>query len=201
MLILKPRSCGKTLQVIENKQNKTFSNVRYAFLYVDMKYFMWHNPAMAKKQSISTRFQKHVLRREDGCWEWTSQRNQAGYGQIREGTGAISAHRVSWEMVNGPIADGMCILHRCDRPWCVNPDHLYLGTHKENTRDMDARGRRVKAGTYCGPKSRVYKLTDDQVRAIRRDDRHYVVIAVAYGIGVTTAYDIKRRKTKTLVPD
>jgi len=156
---------------------------------------------MGTKMTLERKFHRHILKRDDGCWEWTSQRNQAGYGQIREGKGAISAHRAAWEIYRGKIPWGMLVLHKCDRPWCVNPDHLYIGDYKDNTRDMIERGRMVKAGTYCGPKSRVRKLTDDQVRAIRADTRHYAVVAQAYGIAANTAHEIINRKRKTLVPD
>lgn len=151
--------------------------------------------------TLERKFHRHILKRDDGCWEWTSQRNQAGYGQIREGKGAISAHRAAWEIYRGKIPWGMCVLHKCDRPWCVNPDHLYVGDHKDNTRDMIERGRMVKAGARCGPKSRVRKLTDDQVRAIRKDDRSPALVAMDHGISAHYASEIMRGKAKALVSD
>jgi len=88
---------------------------------------------------------------DGSCHEWTAGRNRDGYGQINEGRGQITegtpsrrlltAHRVAWELVNGPIPDGLCVLHKCDNPPCCRVDHLFLGTQIENIADRDAKGR------------------------------------------------------------
>lgn len=93
-----------------------------------------------------------------GCWEWTAARTAAGYGVIRKGPRNQYAHRLAYELMNGPIADGLCVCHRCDNPPCINPKHLFLGTKEDNSRDMAAKGR---SG------GRPSKLTPDQVREIR----------------------------------
>lgn len=77
------------------------------------------------------------------CWIWTGSTSE-GYGQINVGGGDGRhdwAHRVSWEIHHGPIPDGLWVLHRCDNPSCVRPDHLFLGTVADNNRDMIAKGR------------------------------------------------------------
>jgi hypothetical protein len=82
------------------------------------------------------------VRKSTGCWEWTGGRYKSGgYGQFKASVGQVRAHRFSWELHNGPIPDGMWVLHRCDNPPCVRPEHLYLGTVRENVRDMIERGR------------------------------------------------------------
>lgn len=81
----------------------------------------------------------------DECWLWTAALNEHGYGVMRpEGqrTGPTAkAHRVSWEIAHGEIPDGLAVLHRCDNPPCVNPQHLFLGTQADNVTDMHAKGR------------------------------------------------------------
>lgn len=85
-----------------------------------------------------------TLRPELGpCWEWTGYRAR-GYGVMRRASlyrFQIATHRYSWMLANGPIPDGLLVCHRCDNPPCVRPDHLFLGTTADNTRDRDAKGR------------------------------------------------------------
>jgi hypothetical protein len=97
------------------------------------------------------RFWEQVDKRptENGCWIWNGTLNPNGYGQIFVGPlqgKAKTAHRVSWEIAHGPIPPGRgyhgtCVLHRCDNPACVNPDHLFLGSHFDNMADMKLKGR------------------------------------------------------------
>lgn len=87
----------------------------------------------------------------DGCWEWqASSRNSRGYGAIGVNSHPQLAHRVAWEVWNGPIPEGMHVLHRCDNRRCIRPDHLFLGTHLDNMRDAVAKGRSRRFGvTHC----------------------------------------------------
>lgn len=79
-----------------------------------------------------------------GCWLWMQHTNRLGYGRLKQRNRSREAHRVSYEAFVGPIPEGMDVLHRCDVRCCVNPDHLFLGTHLDNMRDMAIkwRGRR-----------------------------------------------------------
>lgn len=74
------------------------------------------------------------------CWVWMGGTDIGGYGAIK-GTKRTSTHRVSWELHYGLIPDGLCVLHHCDNPPCVRPEHLFLGTRKDNAHDMIAKGR------------------------------------------------------------
>jgi HNH endonuclease len=75
------------------------------------------------------------------CWEWQGSGTNCGYGRIRFQGYCYSVHRLSWIANNGPIPDGLHVLHRCDQPPCINPEHLFLGTPKDNTGDCIAKGR------------------------------------------------------------
>jgi hypothetical protein len=76
------------------------------------------------------------------CWVWTAS-TRGGYGSIGISGRMERSHRVSWELANGPIPAGLCVLHHCDNPLCVNPGHLFLGTKKDNAKDMYSKGRRI----------------------------------------------------------
>lgn len=87
---------------------------------------------------------------ENGCWLWTRGRNEHGYGVLDRKSGSGLAHRYSWELANGPIPTGLQVLHRCDNPPCVNPEHLFLGTRLDNMADMTAKGRHwCQLKTHC----------------------------------------------------
>lgn len=93
------------------------------------------------------RFDRFFDRTENSCWEWKGSRFGSGYGQFFAGYAEdgrrlnIHAHRFAYELNFGPIPEGHYILHRCDNPPCVNPEHLFLGTQTDNVHDMFAKGR------------------------------------------------------------
>ncbi len=101
-----------------------------------------------------TRFWSHVQKAEGaGCWEWQSTLFERGYGSFSMLVDGVKkdrqAHRVSWEMANGAIADGLFVCHRCDNPLCVRPDHLFLGTVQDNNADMIAKGRNSRGEKHA----------------------------------------------------
>lgn len=101
---------------------------------------------------------KYVPEPNTGCWLWTAALNTYGYGKMgrtRE-EGPEGAHRIAWRLLKGPIPLGMFVLHRCDMPACVNPEHLFLGTQADNIRDSVIKGRHSKPpvglrGKSCHP--------------------------------------------------
>ena len=91
---------------------------------------------------FEARFWERVERTET-CWPWTAAVNSAGYGMVGRDGGLFLAHRIAFELTNGPIPDGLVVCHRCDTPRCCRPDHLFLGTQGDNLADMWAKGRGV----------------------------------------------------------
>lgn len=103
-----------------------------------------------------------------GCWVWLANRNNKGYGLFRPGgtAGKQLAHRLSFAETYGAIPPKRLVLHSCDNPRCVNPAHLRLGDHRENTKDMDARGRRV-TNARRGETNPASLLSDAEVSDLR----------------------------------
>lgn len=99
----------------------------------------------------------------DGCWVWAGYLTRYGYGQVWWARRREPAHRVAWELENGPIPGRLVACHKCDNRPCVRPSHLFLGTRQDNNADMLAKGRQARGRAY--PQA---KLTEDDVRAIRR---------------------------------
>lgn len=100
-------------------------------------------------RTTAERFWSHVAK-SDGCWEWTGTRPHNKYGRFRIGETFVMSHRYSWTITNGAIPEGQCVCHRCDNMKCVRPDHLFLGTHTDNMRDAQGKGR--LRGRYSKPK-------------------------------------------------
>jgi hypothetical protein len=116
--------------------------------------------------SLKKRFWEKV-NKTDKCWLWTGAVNIGGYGRIHVDGQIVLAHRISYELHNGKIPQddsyhGICVLHTCDTPSCVNPNHLQLGTHRDNMQDMSKK----KRGCH-GEKAPWSKLTQKQVDEIR----------------------------------
>lgn len=112
------------------------------------------------------RFWRNKRVSSDGCWEWQGRLEKNGYGRLRRHRlqRHVSVHRLSWELTFGAIPDGLCVLHRCDNRRCYNPEHLFLGTHKDNVQDMLQKGRSNNAR---GERHGRAKLSDAQVEQMR----------------------------------
>ena len=115
------------------------------------------------KNLIDRLLKKTIPEPNSGCWLWIGGTKKEGYGQIvirpkRPGQRrkVKSTHRVSYELLKGPIPAGMLVLHSCDMPCCINPDHLFLGTTQDNTDDMMAKGRHRSKGVVT-PKGKAWR--------------------------------------------
>lgn len=137
------------------------------------------------------------------CWEWARWCGTHGYGLVRptkremQKTHAVlMAHRVAWELANGPIPEGRLVLHRCDNRKCCNPDHLFLGDDQANVDDMMQKGRGRKAR---GKEQHLAKLTPEQVLEIRAERSKeprtpLKVLAERYGVSMSLVSQVARGK-------
>lgn len=150
---------------------------------------------------IKERFWNRISKRNpDDCWEWQGGKTKDGYGKAGYQHKNVLAHRLAWELTNGPIPEGLCILHECDNPTCCNPNHLFPGTHTDNMRDMFAKKRKNTQGI----KNNRAKLTERQVTEIRQ--RHHngdvsrLNLATEYNVTTTTINFLLNRKTWSHIP-
>ncbi len=172
--------------------------------------------------SLIERFWARV-NKTDTCWLWMGSAVEDGYGVLGYRGKQVRTHRLSWELANGPIPAGLSVLHRCDTPACVNPDHLFVGTTQDNITDKVAKGRQAKGdshGSRLHPESRPRgdthymrrsseapmrgerngsaKLTAAEVRAIREESARgesRASLGRQYAVSPLTISLIARRKT------
>ncbi len=143
--------------------------------------------------SIEDRIKSHVTINENGCWIWTGATNPKGYGRININQVLYYPHRLMYECRNGPIPNGLKALHRCDTPPCCNPQHLFLGTSKDNAQDALSKGR-VRITHHVGEKHGKAKLTDLAVKAILTSNSTLKVMADKYKVSVALIGYVRARK-------
>lgn len=144
--------------------------------------------------SLKERFySKFIVNSENGCWEWAANRFPKGYGCFKLNGKSNAAHRISYKIHVGEIKERMVICHKCDNPCCVNPNHLFMGTQKENLQDRNLKGRSIK-----GHKNGRCILTEKDIPIIKSllkekiDQRD---IAKKFGVAQTTISSIKLNKS------
>lgn len=140
-----------------------------------------------KPFDVEKAFWNRVYKRaENECWDWEGYLMPNGYGQLKVKERNVYAHRFSFKLHFGFLPDHLLVCHKCDNRNCVNPNHLFLGTHKENTRDMDLKGRRVtKPGTQ-----KITRTDAKQIRALSKDGIHVNMIAEKYKLKPCTIRNI-----------
>lgn len=128
------------------------------------------------------------------CWEWTGGLSITGYGRFSDGSEQGYAHRMLWQHLHGRLSGEILVCHTCDNRSCVNPDHLFIGTQKDNMHDMIAKGRKAVV-SLPGESSGNHKLTEDQVRMIRNGffgDLSAPMVGLQLGISHSTVCRIKK---------
>lgn len=135
-----------------------------------------------KPMNQRERILRNIAKAESGCWEWTATKDGVGYGRLKVSLGSreefrhTSAHRHAYSVFVGPVPDDLCVLHKCDNRACVNPDHLFLGTQRDNMLDMHAKGR--------GPKG--YKRNSEACRRNAQLPRKRTAIDAALSLKPST---------------
>jgi hypothetical protein len=140
--------------------------------------------------SVDSFLEKVIPEPMSGCWLWTGGSTADGYGLMSLNGKQDRAHRLSYKIYCGEVPEGMGVLHRCDVPYCVNPDHLYVGTQQQNCQDQvdRQRNRRGQAHPFA-------KLTEADVRAIRASDQPSRALAKQYGIQPLSVCGILARRS------
>ncbi len=157
-----------------------------------------HNLAKRRSRgSLAERLWARVDRRGPGdCWVWAGCKQWNGYGRIgRGGSGlTILTHRAAWEMANGPIPEGMRVLHTCDNPPCCNPAHLFLGTQADNGADMARKGRAARLRGEMNAEAKITATDAEDIRRLAAAGQRHKDIALRYAIGKTQVGRIVRRE-------
>lgn len=136
-----------------------------------------------KDRKVLERFESK-FNKSDGCWEWEASKTYGGYGHLKFNGTMQLAHRVAYQLYIGEIPDGLYVLHHCDNRKCVNPEHLFLGTQKDNMCDRDSKGRGVIPDN-SGENHGLSKLSKKQVlEIIDKRARGFTTVAIAKEFGV-----------------
>lgn len=154
--------------------------------------------ACACPLTVEQRIAKFTKRCESGCIEWTGGRHTRGYGLISVNHKMFRAHRLVWELSNGPIPEGFFVLHRCDNPPCCNIDHLFLGTGADNVRDKMEKNRhrwpRGEQGNHKLTESEVIEILSLKGTAVLR------IIAERFGVSEAAIHNIYSGRTWAHIP-
>jgi hypothetical protein len=152
------------------------------------RYMKYGSPESTKytQEPLEARFWRFVDKKsEDECWPWIGNKQQNGYGRFSVGTkiqGSEGAHRTSWKLHNKQdIPHKMHVMHKCDNPICVNPNHLSLGTAKDNTQDMIAKGRK-RTVSPKGDLNGKALLDEEKVRYIRESKLNHAALGRELGV-------------------
>ena len=145
---------------------------------------------MGRKRPLLIRFTEKYVVDNSGCWLWTGAKTGNGYGVIWINGEYVAAHRASYAIHIHSIGNGGQVCHKCDTPLCVNPDHLYLGSHQDNMNDRNRRHRQAHGVRNAGA-----KLNELQVLRIRASKLKTAALADLFKVSKSTICRIKKHKT------
>lgn len=124
-------------------------------------------PRNMSPAELAAWFWQKVTRPENECWPWAGATHNKGYGNIGIDGRTTTTHRLAYSLAIGPIPDGMHVLHRCDNPPCCNPEHLFLGTNRDNHADKIAKGRQA-SGDRSGSRLHPDRVPRGEAHPFRR---------------------------------
>ena len=163
------------------------------------RFMRYGDPHAGKKNHapLEERFWRNV-EKTDGCWFWKGTKESNAYGIIQtggKGAKSVTAHRLSYMMHHGEIPDGYVIMHSCDNPSCVNPDHLSVGTYQENAMDAISKGRHARVAPVGAGNGKAV-LNDDKVRYIRASSGvSHVNLAKELGVSISCVRGVRSGRT------
>jgi hypothetical protein len=154
-------------------------------------------PRQTKREALAGRYVEADCGYETPCWVWQDGKTSDGYASVAAEGSIHYGHRLSYEVHVGSIPGGLCVLHHCDNPPCLNPLHLFLGTKADNSADMAQKGR-ARGGVLRGEANPHATLTADRVRAIRRFAARGVSdteLGQRFGLSRGAIYSVVARRT------
>lgn len=181
--------CHKIFEVLRKNQKGRFCSkqcTRHTLRKDQLKKYSEYLEQETEEQKIlwlREHYEKFIVKNKNDCWDWIGSKSN-GYANFNHRGKIVKAHRASWIIHNGKIPPGMFVLHKCDIRHCSNPDHLFLGNHTDNMKDMASKHR---TGVRC-------KLTLQQVYEIKnllRLEVPMTKICKKYGVSSTAIYEIK----------
>lgn len=134
-----------------------------------------------------------TVRNATNCWEWAGHCSYKGYGIVSFKGKQTTAQRVSWQIWNGDIPRGLLVCHHCDNPPCVNPDHLWIGTPKQNTHDAMNKGRLSRLPRAWGESHGQHKLTEFQATEIFKSLASNKSLSIRFKVASPTIWKIKHK--------
>lgn len=140
-------------------------------------------------------FRSKIAYEPNGCWRFTANNTRRGYGRLGFNRKAWPAHRFSWFIHFGEIPDGMLVCHKCDNPPCVNPEHLFLGTHLDNAWDKIKKGRTNMPKSVNHPHTKLTMVQAKEAIAMAMNGASNSKIAAAFGVSPTIVSDLVRGVT------
>ena len=142
--------------------------------------------------NMTDRFLSHVSPEPNsGCWIWTAAHWRTGYGRFaKTHDESVCAHRMSYQLFCAEIPEGKCVCHKCDNQSCVNPDHLFIGSHQDNVNDKVSKNRQAK-----GSKIRTLALTKNEAAAIIKSTDSIRKLADKYAVSYGIVWGIKNGKS------